>query len=52
MLRGRPANWRRAILLISEGATKAADQSARVLTAADFANVAIYSVDMSKVMAR
>jgi VWFA-related protein len=52
MLRGRPANRRRAILLISEARDKGSQIKAReVLTAADFGNVAIYSVDMSKLMA-
>jgi VWFA-related protein len=52
LLRKRPASRRRAILLISEQRDKGSQIKAReVLTAADFANVAIYSVDMSKVMA-
>ena len=52
MLRRRPANRRRAILLITEARDKGSQIKAReVLTAADFANVAIYSVDISKVMA-
>jgi VWFA-related protein len=52
MLRKRPATRRRAILLISESRDKGSQIKAReVLTQADFANVAIYSVDISKTMA-
>ena len=52
MLRKRPATRRRAILLISESRDKGSQIKAReVLTQADFASVAIYSVDISKTIA-
>jgi VWFA-related protein len=52
MLRKRPPSRRRAILLISESHDKGSQIKPReVLTQADFANVAIYSVDISKAMA-
>jgi VWFA-related protein len=52
MLRKRPATRRRAILLISETRDKGSQIKPReVLTQADFANVAIYSVDISKTIA-
>jgi VWFA-related protein len=52
MLRKRPVTRRRAILLISESRDKGSQIKPReVLTQADFANVAIYSVDISKTMA-
>ena len=52
MLRRRPATRRRAILLISETRDKGSQIKPReVLTQADFADVVVYSVDISKVMA-
>lgn len=52
MLRKRPGGRRLAILLISESRDKGSQIKPReVLTQADFANVAIYSVDISKTMA-
>src|SRR5579863_2633650 len=52
MLRKRPGGRRLAILLISESRDKGSQIRPReVLTQADFANVAIYSVDISKTIA-
>jgi VWFA-related protein len=48
MLRNRPTSRRRAILLISESRDEGSSIRAReVLNAAEFANVVIYSVDVS-----
>jgi VWFA-related protein len=48
MLRKRPATRRRVLLLISESRDKGSELRAReVLAAAEFANVVVYSIDMS-----
>jgi VWFA-related protein len=52
MLRRRPETRRRVLLLISENRDKGSTIKTReVLTAAEFANVPIYSVDVSKLLA-
>lgn len=52
MLRNRPANRRRTILLISETRDNGSEVHAReVLEAAQFANVVIYTVNVSRLMA-
>jgi VWFA-related protein len=52
MLRSRPTTRRRALLLISESTDKGSQIKPReVMAAADFANVVIYSIDMSHLMA-
>lgn len=52
MLRHRPENRRRVLLLISEKRDKGGENRLReVLTEAEFANVAIYSIDISSVFA-
>jgi VWFA-related protein len=52
MLKVRPESRRRVILLISEKRDKASEGRLRdALTAAQFANVAIYSIDISHLMA-
>jgi VWFA-related protein len=52
MLRSRPTNRRRALLLISESTDKGSQIKPReVMAAADFNNVVIYSIDMSHLMA-
>jgi VWFA-related protein len=52
MLRTRPVTRRRALLLISESTDKGSQIKPReVMAAADFANVVIYSIDMSHLMA-
>jgi VWFA-related protein len=51
LLRNRPANRRRILLLISEARDKGSEIKVRdVLTAADFANVAVYSVNVSHLL--
>jgi VWFA-related protein len=53
MLKVRPLSRRRVILLISEKRDKASEGRLRdALTAAQFANVAIYSIDISHLMAQ
>ena len=52
MLRKRPGNRRRVILLIAEKRDKSSEGRLReALTEAQFANVAIYSIDISSVIA-
>lgn len=52
MLKTRPASRRRALLLISESRDQASELHAReVLSAAEFADVVIYSVNMSHLVA-
>src|SRR5689334_301142 len=52
MLKARPKNRRRVLLLIAEKRDKGSENRLReVLTEAEFANVAIYSLDISSVMA-
>ena len=52
LLKTRPATRRRALLLISESLDKGSQLKPReVLEAAEFANVVIYSVDISHVLA-
>jgi VWFA-related protein len=52
LLKTRPATRRRALLLISESLDKGSQIRPReVLEAAEFANVVIYSVDISKIVA-
>jgi VWFA-related protein len=51
LLKSRPANRRRALLLFSESLDKGSQIKPReVLQAAEFANVVIYSVDISRVL--
>jgi VWFA-related protein len=53
MLRGRPKNRRRVILLISEKRDKASEARLReTLREAQFANVSIYAIDISTMVAR
>lgn len=53
LLRTRPATRRRVLLLISEAQDKGSQVKPReVLEAAEFANVVIYSVDISKLVAQ
>lgn len=52
MLKSRPATRRRALLLISEAGDKGSQIRAReVLSASEFANVVIYSIDISHFLA-
>ncbi|MEQ1946699.1 MAG: VWA domain-containing protein [Bryobacteraceae bacterium] len=52
MLKTRPASRRRALLLLSESRDQGSELRAReVLSAAEFANVVIYSVNMSHLLA-
>jgi len=52
MLKRRPETRRRVLLMISENRDKGSTIKTReVLTAAEFANVPIYSVDISKLLA-
>jgi len=52
MLKSRPKDRRRVLLLIAEKRDKGSENRLReVLTEAEFANVAIYSLDISSVMA-
>ena len=52
MLRTPPTTRRRALLLISESTDKGSQIKPReVMAAADFANVVVYSIDMSHLMA-
>ena len=52
LLKSRPASRRRALLLISENNDKGSQIKPReVMAAAEFANVVIYSIDMSHLMA-
>jgi len=52
MLRRRPPDRRRVLLLIAEKRDKGSENRTReVLTEVEFANVAIYSIDISSVMA-
>jgi VWFA-related protein len=52
LLRTRPPMRRRALLLIGESRDKGSELKAReVLNQAEFANVVIYSIDMSRLMA-
>jgi VWFA-related protein len=52
MLRNRPATQRRTMLLISESRDNGSEIGYRdVLTSAEFANVVVYSVNMSRVLA-
>jgi VWFA-related protein len=51
-LRRRPASRRRVLLLISESRDNGSELKAReVLSAAEFANIVIYSIDISHLMA-
>jgi VWFA-related protein len=51
LLKNRPASRRRALLLISESRDNGSELRAReVLTEAEFANVVIYSVNISRLM--
>jgi VWFA-related protein len=52
LLKSRPATRRRVLLLIAEAGDKGSQVRPReVMSAAEFANVVIYSVDISKLMA-
>src|SRR5215471_5201210 len=52
MLRNRPATQRRTMLLVSESRDNGSEiKSREVLTAAEFANVVVYSVNMSRLLA-
>jgi VWFA-related protein len=52
MLKNRPIDRRRVLLVIAEKRDKGSENHVReVLTAAEFANVAIYSLDISSVVA-
>jgi len=52
MLRNRPANRRRVLLLIAEKRDRGSEARVRdALTAAEFANVTIFSVDISSIVA-
>ena len=52
LLRNRPATQRRTLLVISESRDNGSEISYReVLTAAEFANVVVYSVNMSRLVA-
>jgi VWFA-related protein len=51
MLRNRPANRRRILVLLSENRDKGSEIKVReVLTAAEFGNLVIYSVDVSQLV--
>ena len=53
LLKARPNNRRRIILIISEKRDKSSEGRLReALTAAQFANVSIYSIDISHLMAQ
>jgi VWFA-related protein len=53
MLRKRPNSRRKVLLLISESSDKSSELRPReVLSAAEFANVVIYSIDISRTMAQ
>ncbi len=53
LLRKRPDSRRKVLLLISESGDKSSELRPReVLSAAEFANVVIYSIDISKTMAQ
>ena len=52
MLKNRPANRKRVLIIISESRDQGSDLHLRdVLTAAEFANVVIYPIDVSRLLA-
>jgi VWFA-related protein len=51
MLRGRPTNRRRVVMVVAENQNRGSQLSTReVMSQADFAQVAVYAIDISKVI--